>query len=213
MGITPQCRLPARSYLLLTVCCLLIAGCLDSLPRFGVGGRYLAGKDEFLKGRGGNMGKAITSLESVVLDDPTYKDSLTLLGRAYYNNGRYRDAYAILRRALTVNEKDEIAWLVLGLTQLQLGDDQKGLETLKGGITLLSKASVNGYRGYETWDGKHLVRSSIRRSAFLAAKGLDEKKKLIRAVETLLVRIDDEESFQRAESYLEREGRAQQQGL
>jgi len=37
----------------------------------------------------------------------------------------------------------------------------------------------------------------------LLSKGLDERKKIIRAVETLLTRLDDEESFQRTDSLQE----------
>jgi Tfp pilus assembly protein PilF len=170
------------------------------MSRFGIGGHYLGGKEQFLQGRKGNMDRAIRELESVVREDPTYKDSLTLLGRAYYRKGRFEDAKQVLTRALAVNKEDAIAWVALALTQLRLGEDQKGLETFKGAITLLSKVSVAGYRGYPDWDSNHHVRSSIRRTVFLAKKGLDEKKKLIRTVETLLVRIDDEENFQRIDT-------------
>ena len=55
------------------------------------------------------MNRAIIALESVVKEDPTYRDSLTLLGRAYYRQGRYQDARQILMRAVAVNKDDEIA--------------------------------------------------------------------------------------------------------
>ncbi len=193
-------RLLATGHLLLAICYLLISGCSLSIPRLGIGGSYLGGRDEFLKGRGGNMDKAVVALETVVREDPTYKDSLTLLGRAYYRKGRYEDAGQILKRALAVNNEDEIAWIILGLTQLRLRENQKGLETLKGGITLLIKVSTDGYRDYPDWDSKGLVRRLVRRTVVLLSKGLDERKKIIRAVETLLIRLDDEESFQRAET-------------
>jgi len=96
-------RLLATGHLLLAICYLLISGCSLSIPRLGIGGSYLGGRDEFLKGRGGNMDKAVVALETVVREDPTYKDSLTLLGRAYYRKGRYEDAGQILKRALAVN--------------------------------------------------------------------------------------------------------------
>ena len=53
--------------------------CNHAIPRLGVGGRYEEGKEQFLRGRGGDMEVAITALESVVSQDPTYKDSLTYL--------------------------------------------------------------------------------------------------------------------------------------
>ena len=104
---------------------LSVSGC--SIPRFGVGGRYLEAKDEITRPRGGDINKAIANLEGIVRENPTYQDSLTLLGRAYYKTGRYQDASLILQRALAVNKDDEIAWLVFGLTQLRLGEDRKSV--------------------------------------------------------------------------------------
>jgi hypothetical protein len=43
--------------------CLGILSCSATLPRFGLGGRYEEGKDQFFRGRGGDMDKAVTSLE------------------------------------------------------------------------------------------------------------------------------------------------------
>jgi tetratricopeptide (TPR) repeat protein len=179
------------------ICCaVLIIGYLTfgchSIPRFGIGGRYLEGKQEVTKGRRGDVDKAILALEDVVRQDPTYQDSLTLLGRAYYAKGRYRDAFEILQRASAVNPEDEIAWIALGLTQLRLGDDQRGLETLKGGVTLLNKVSVDGYKGIGFWDKNGSVRIAIRRSVFLLLKEAEAKEEIIRSGEVLLARIDDE---------------------
>lgn len=179
---------------------LLIAtslGCTHDIPRFGIGGRYEEGREQFLRGRGGNMDVAIRALENVVGQDPTYKYSLTYLGRAYYRKGRYKDAYAILQRASAVNRDDELAWIALGLTQLRIGQSEKGVETLKGGITLASKNMVDGYHEFLYWDTRGLIRASIRRSAFLLTKGADEKNSIIEATDRLLTQVDDEENFQR----------------
>jgi tetratricopeptide (TPR) repeat protein len=178
-------------------CCAVLTiayltfGC-HSIPRYGIGGRYLEAKQEITKGRRGDVDKAILALEEVVRQDPTYRDSLTLLGRAYYQKGRYRDALEILQRASAVNPDDEIAWIALGLAQLRLGDDQKGLASLKGGVTLFNKASKDGYRGISFWDKNGSVRIAIRQSAFLLMKEGESKDQIIRSGEVLLARIDDE---------------------
>jgi tetratricopeptide (TPR) repeat protein len=178
--------------------CLLPLACTSaSIPRFGVGGRYEEGRDQFFRGKGGDVDKAVDALEFVVSKDPTYKNGLTYLGRAYYRKGRYSDAYAILQRALAVNNDDEIAWIALGATELRLGRDQKGIESLKGGITLASKVITQGYLNSPYWDLRGVVRSSIRRTAFLITKGLEEKEEIIRSTDVLLARIDDEENFQK----------------
>ena len=179
----------------------LVSGCgerlMDHIPRIGIGGRYNEGREQFLRGRGGNMETAIVALDAVVREDPTYKDSLTLLGRAYYNTGNYEVARQILQRALLVKKDDEIAWMALGLAQLRLGEDEKGIETLQGAITLLSKVSKSGYRDFNEWDNKALVRTYISRSAVDVRKGTEAKASLIRNCETLLARMDDEENYQK----------------
>ena len=45
---------------LIAVC----VGCNHAIPRFGVGGKYEEGMDQFYRGRAGNMAVAVTSLES-----------------------------------------------------------------------------------------------------------------------------------------------------
>jgi tetratricopeptide (TPR) repeat protein len=177
-----------------------LSACLSSIPRWGTGGHYEAGREEFLRGKAGNMDKAVVELEAVVRENPTYKDSLTLLGRAYYRKERYQDAVAILKRAVVVKKDDEIAWIVLGAAQLRLNQNEQGLEAMKGGITLLSKAAVDGYRDYPIWDARGIIRSSIRRTAFILTKEGDNKQELLNEVNTLLARIDDEDNFQRVDT-------------
>ena len=206
MGISGTHPLAALSSLLLAISLLFVSGCTHAIPRFGTGGRYNEGREELIKPRGGNADKAIVALESVVREDPMYKDSLTLLARAYYNKGRYGDAKLILQRALAVNAEDEIGWLVLGITQLRLGENDKGMETVRSGLTLLSKKTTEGYRGYRLWDLNGTVRTSIRRSIAVARKGLEEKENLIRTGENILAAIDEEDWRQRIERTIEQEG-------
>jgi tetratricopeptide (TPR) repeat protein len=184
-------------YKKLLLVAFLIYGCSNSLPRFGTGGRYEEGRDQFLRGRGGDMDKAVVAFEAVVTVDPTYKDSLTYLGRAYYRKQRYQDAFAILQRALAVNPDNEIAWISLGMTQLQLGQNEKGIETLKSGITLASKVMVEGYHNYEKWDIRRTIQASIRRSAFLLISDPQGKEKILQSLSQLLAQVDDEENFQK----------------
>jgi tetratricopeptide (TPR) repeat protein len=182
--------------------CLLISvflslACNHAIPRFGIGGRYEEGREQFLRGRSGSMEVAITALESVVSQDPTYKDSLTYLGRAYYRTNQLQPAYAVLQRALIVNKDDEMAWMAFGATQLRLGQNDAGIESLKGGITLASKVMVDGYHDLIYFDTRGLIRAEIRRSAFLLTKGIDEKTNIIATTDRLMALVDDEVNFQR----------------
>ena len=184
-------------YKKLLLVAVLIFGCSNTVPRFGTGGRYEEGRDQFLRGRGGDMDKAIVAFEAVVTVDPTYKDSLTYLGRAYYRKQRYQDAFAILQRALAVNPDNEIAWISLGMTQLQLGQNENGIETLKSGITLASKVMVEGYHNYDKWDIRRTIQASIRRSAFLLISDSQAKDKILQSLSQLLAQVDDEDNFQK----------------
>ncbi len=187
-----------RSALALGLVVLLLAsGCsfLDfRLPALGKAGKYRTAKRDLALPRGAGASTAVPLLEAIVKEDPFYRDALTQLGRAYYQQRRYQVALQILRRAVLVDKEDEIAWLLLGLTRLRLGDDQKGLESFKGGLSLLyKKATKYDYRGYESWDKNKVVQSSIRRAIFQVQKGgLENKRRLIRSGELILTRIDDE---------------------
>ena len=185
-----------------SLACLLLLmflslSCNHAVPRLGMGGRYEEGKEQFYRGRTGNMDVAIVALETVVSQDPTYKDSMTYLGRAYYNKRRYQDAYALLQRAVVVNREDEIGWIAFGLTQLRLGQNEAGIESLKGGITIASKVMVDGYHDHMYFDTRGLVHAQIRRCAFLITKGIEEKSNILSSTERLLTLIDDEENSQR----------------
>jgi len=176
---------------------LLALGCsfLEfRLPPLGKAGKYRTAKRDLMKPRGVGTSTGVPLLEKLVKEDPFYRDALTLLGRGYYQQRRYPAALDILKRAVLINEEDEIAWLLLGLTQLRLGNDQKGLESLKGGLSLLyKKATKYDYLGYESWDLNKVVQSSIRRAIFQVQKGgLENKQRLIRSGELILLRIDEE---------------------
>jgi tetratricopeptide (TPR) repeat protein len=183
----------------------LLVGCSRPDWFIGVGGKYNEGKYEMLRRVGGNMDKAIDRFESIAKEDPTYRDSLTQLGRAYYKKGRYQDAHVILQRAVALNSQDDIAWLIFGLSQLRLGDNERGLETVRGGLTLFGKATANNsYRDHKAWDPADKVKLALRRAVFVAVKGLEAKDDLIRSVESMLSAVDEEEFHQMFEKGLQR---------
>jgi hypothetical protein len=56
---------------------------------------------------------------------------------------------------------------------------------------------VDGYHDYLFWDSRGLVRASLRRTAFLLTKGVEESKNIIESTDRLMTLIDDEDNFQR----------------
>jgi len=190
-------RLSVAGLLLLVLSCQFVVGCSRPDWFVGLNGKYNEGRFELIRRTGGNIDKAIINFEAIANEDPTYRNTLTLLGRAYYKKGRYPDAHLILQRAVRLKNDDEIAWLIFGITQLRLGDNDRGLESLRGGLTLFSKATAdNKYRGYNGWDPADRVKIAGRRAVFLALKGLEQKDDLIRSVETVLSAVEDEEFHQ-----------------
>jgi hypothetical protein len=75
--------------------------------------------------------------------------------------------------------------------------NEKGIETLKGGITLASKVMVEGYHHFERWDIRGTIRTAIRRCAFYLTKGVEEKENIIQSTDRLLALIDEEENAQK----------------
>jgi tetratricopeptide (TPR) repeat protein len=182
---------------MLLLAALSLSGCYRPAWFVGVGGKYNEAKTEIMRAKGGDLNKAIINLEEVVRTDPTYRDSLTMLGRAYYKAGRYEDAYKMVQRAVVVDKNDEVAWLVLGMVQLRLGQEQAGYQTLRGGLTLFTKAngSDDGYKGYETWDKAGRVKIAARRAVVAVLKGEggeEERNNVIRSVENTLAAMDHE---------------------
>ncbi len=187
--------------------CLILFGCARPDLHVGVGGKYNEGKYELMRRVGGNADKAIDNFESIAKEDPTYRDSLTQLGRAYYKKNRYQDAHLILQRAVALNHEDEIAWLLFGLTQLRLGDTARGLESVRGGLTLFSKATANNsYRDYKAWDPGGKIKLALRRAVFVTVKGTEAKDDVIRSVENVLAAVDEEEFYQMFERGVQRRG-------
>jgi tetratricopeptide (TPR) repeat protein len=183
----------------------LISGCGVRLPSLGLEGKYRMGRSLYTKPQKAGVSEAIPYLEEVAKKDPYHKDTLTLLGRAYYDRKRYQEALWVLTKSLEINRQDEIAWATLGITQLQLGEDGKGMESLQNGLVLLNKAAKSGYRGYLNWDPNSLVRNQIRKTILqIAEEGLNGKEQIIRSTENLLTRVDNEERAQLGDQAVER---------
>jgi tetratricopeptide (TPR) repeat protein len=177
-----------------------LSACGVRLPAVGIEGHYRQGRSLLIRPDRGTVGQSVSYLEEVAKRDPFYKDTLTLLARALYYQGVYQDAFQFAQRAVVVDKEDGIAWLMLGLIRLRLGDDEAGLENVKTGVALINKVSKNGYRGYVRWDINDVIRSSIRRTMVVITRdGLINKDEVIRASEQILTRMDDEELSQEAE--------------
>ena len=87
------------------------------------------------------MDTAVTSFEYVVSQDPTYKNSLTYLGRAYYRKERYKDAYAICSGPWRSTKTTRSPGLPWG-DRVAFGTKRKRHRNPQGGVTLASKVLV-----------------------------------------------------------------------
>ncbi len=157
--------------------------------------KYRLGKFFVMTQPKGRANDAIFLLAEVALENPAYKDTLRLLGTAYYWAEKYSEAFKLLSRSLIVIKEDEIAWLLYGLTQFRLGDEQMGIDSLKGGLSLLHERSQPGYLGLLNWDAQGLVKRDLHRAAIIVAQAeLSRKAELIRVIEILILRVSVEAS-------------------
>ena len=155
--------------------------------------KYRLGKFFVITSPKGKANDAVTLLVDVAVENPLYKNTLTLLGAAYYWQGNNYEASKFSSRALAVKKDDEIAWLIYGLTQLKLEEHRKGTDSLKAGLTLLNKQSKSG--NLESLSPPASIRRDFRRAVFAVDKADPaQKAETINAVENLLLRIIEEAS-------------------
>jgi tetratricopeptide (TPR) repeat protein len=160
-----------------------------------VGGDVQAGRNALQTGRAND---AIGYLSRAADIDPNYRlpyrvppGVLALLGRAYLETSRDKEARQTLERAVNVDKDDPFAHLYLGIAMLKTGDRERGRKEIEVGLKIIddtleyfSEDRVYGI----FWDPGMQIRNDIRQS--LAAK-LDDTQ-LAAAGERIGSQFDEE---------------------
>ena len=176
---------------------LIVSGCASFLA----GGDVQSGRQAFLTG---NNEAAAGYFRSAAQKDPEYIYGSTLrqgiwsyVGRSEYATGRLPQAREALERALSRNEREDLARLYLGLTLARGGDQQRGVKEIEGGMRGLYDwleyvTSTHRYSFGQFWDTRREIRSAIQTDlAMLDAKDVNLSR-LINDGEWLGKRMEQE---------------------
>jgi tetratricopeptide (TPR) repeat protein len=161
----------------------------------GAAGDTQAGRNALQTGRPNDAVGYLTRAAEI---DPNYRlpyrvpsRVLALLGRAYLETGRDKEARQTLERAVNVDKDDPFAHLYLGIAMLKTGDRELGRKEIEVGLKLIddtleyfSEDRVYGL----FWDPGMQIRNDIRQS--LGAK-LDDTQ-LAMAGERIGRQFDEE---------------------
>jgi tetratricopeptide (TPR) repeat protein len=149
-------------------------------------GEISHGRQAFLIG---NNDAALSYFQRAAQRDPRYVYGTPLsqgvwsyVGRTEYAIGRFAQARQSLERALSANQREDIARLYLGMTLAREGDRQRGLKEFDGGIRgihgwLEEISQTQRFSVGKFWDPQRYIRSEIQITlAMLSTPNLDWDK-------------------------------------
>ena len=106
------------------------------------------------------------------------------VGRTEYATGRLAQARQSLERALSANQREDIARLYLGMTMAREGDRQQGLKEIEGGMRgihgwLDNISETLRFSTGKFWDPKKEIRSEIGITLAMISKASVDWEKVI----------------------------------
>ena len=173
LTITDVMTVPAYArrsiYSILFVICTFLSACttVQSGSAFSAGRRALLGGDDET---------ALGFFQTVAESNPNFvfttgsspRQSIwSYVGRTEYLTDRFPQARQSLERALSGDREENIARLYLGLTLIQEGDRQRGLEEIQSGLRGINSFldNINRTQGFnigQFWDPNRDIRSAIQ---------------------------------------------------
>jgi len=137
----------------------------------------------------GNNEAALSYFQRAAQIDPEYVYGTPLrqgvwsyVGRTEYATGRFAQARQSLERALSKNQREDIARLYLGMTLAREGDRQRGLKEIDGGIRGIQSwienlAETQRFSTGKFWDPQRYIRSQIQTTlAMISTSSVDLDK-------------------------------------
>ena len=165
----------------------------------------------------GNNQTALAYFQQAAQADPNAIYGATLrmgvfsfLGQAEYLTGNYAQARQTLQKALVQHPQDHVARLYLGLTEVRLGDRQRGLRDIENGMkgiaAFLNYLNNNfAYSFGQFWDPGGTIRASIKTDLTMISGANTDWAQLIAAGERLGIRIEQEEDKARLQQQQQQE--------
>ena len=187
---------------------LLIGGCAS----LQISSEFQAGRQALLAG---DNETALAYFQSTAQKDPTYiygtayqKGVWSYLGRAEYATGRLPQAQQTLEKALAANRQEDVSRLYLGLTLARIGDRQRGVKEIEGGMRGIHDwlewvTQTFRFSFGQFWDPNRDIRKAIQTDlAMISGPELDWQK-LIAEGEWLGKRMEEEIDLARRDESLQ----------
>ena len=186
---------------------------LSACTSFYAGGDVAAGRRAMLAG---NNEAALAYFQSAAQIDPSYKYGTAFqqgiwsyVGRSEYAVGRLPQARETLEKALTTNRDEDIARLYLGLTYARIGDRQRGLKEIEGGMRGLNDwlewvTEAHRFSFGQFWDPAREIRTAIQGDLAMISGREFDWQKLITDGEWIAKRMEEETDKARRDEARER---------
>ena len=165
---------------------LSIVSLLSACTSLQVGSDVAAGRRALMAG---NNETALAYFQSAAQKDPNYKYGtafqqgiLSYVGRTEYAVGRLPQAKETLEKALGANRDEDLTRLYLGLTLARIGDRQRGLSEIEGGMKGIQAFldyvnEAHRFSFGQFWDPANAIRSAIQGDlAMISAREFDWQK-------------------------------------
>ena len=174
---------------------------LSACTSFYAGGDVAAGRRAMLAG---NNEAALAYFQSAAQIDPSYKYGTAFqqgvwsyVGRSEYVVGRLPQARETLEKALTTNRDEDIARLYLGLTYARIGDRQRGLKEIEGGMRGINDwlewvTEAHRFSFGQFWDPAREIRTAIQGDLAMISGREFDWQKLITDGEWIAKRMEEE---------------------
>lgn len=95
---------------------------------------------------GGNAAPARRTLESLIVDNPSYADAYDVMGRAQFQAGDFDQAYETYRRAVEITPSSLTRLQKMGMLAFHMGKKDEAAKVLQRSVALGSMSSMFDYQ-------------------------------------------------------------------
>lgn len=203
---------------ILLVLCVFFSGCSTTMQ---VGGDFQAGRRALI---GGDDEEALRRFQSVAESNPNFvfatgsspRQSIwSYVGRTQYLTDQFPQARQSLERAISGDRPENIARLYLGLTLIQLGEQQRGLKEIETGLHGINDfinniARTQGFSIGQFWDPNRDIRNAIQYNLQLISSENINWRQLTANIERIALQMERESDLARRQE--SREMRSRERG-
>src|SRR5262245_4673313 len=205
------------AYSVLFALCTFLSGCAT----MQTGGAFQAGRRALIAG---DDEAALSFFQTVAESNPNFVFSTggsprqsiwSYVGRAKYLTDRFPQARQSLERALSSDRDEDIARLYLGLTLIQEGERQRGLNEIESGLRGINSFidNINRTQAFgigRFWDPNRDLRSAIQYNLEMISREGLNLDQLIANTERIALQVERESDLARRQESREKRSRDRQ---